>query len=149
MPYCKISIRRIRILTNIEIAKVLPHRFPFLFIDKVTDREELKWARGYKNVSMNEWFINSENPRMPDILILEAIGQLGAFILPEKEDSLGLLTSVKNVNFLGNVYAGDRVDLYFEVIKLRKKALKGKGYASVEGKVVVEVEEIIAYYLTS
>lgn len=136
-------------MDTFDIQKVLPHRYPFLLVDRVTEREELKWAKGYKNVNFNEWFMNAKNgqPTMPEVLILEAIGQLGAFVLPEEETSIGLLSAVRNAVFLKPVYPGDRIDLYFEVIKKRATVFKGKGYAMVEGEKVVEVDEITVSYL--
>jgi 3-hydroxyacyl-[acyl-carrier-protein] dehydratase len=133
----------------IDIHSVLPHRYPFLLIDKVVSKEELKYAKGIKVVSTGDWFINREekNPRMPEVLILEAIGQLGAFVLPDKEKSLGLLSGVRNVKFLQSVHPGDQLDLEFEVIKLRSQAFKGRGTASVNGIKVAEAEEITVSYL--
>ncbi len=132
-----------------DIKDVLPHRYPFLFIDGVTDKEELKWVKGFKLVSQNEWFMNQndDKPTMPEVLILEAVGQLGAFVLPEEEKDLGLLTSIKNVKFFNQVYAGDQLNLYFEVIKKRSKLFKGKGFARVGQKRILEVDEITVTYL--
>jgi len=135
-------------MENFDIQKVLPHRYPFLLVDRVTEREVLKWAKGIKNVTRNEWFMNANSePTMPEVLILEAIGQLGAFVLPEEETDIGLLSGVKNAVFLKPVYPGDRLDLYFEVIKKRATVFKGRGYAMVDGEKVVEVDEITVSYL--
>ncbi|VXC57381.1 3-hydroxyacyl-(acyl-carrier-protein) dehydratase FabZ [Bacillus sp. 349Y] len=135
----------------IDIQSVLPHRYPFLLIDQVVCKEELTYAKGIKLVSRGDWFMNrnEENPKMPEVLILEAIGQLGAFVLPEKEKSLGLLSGVRNVRFFHSVHPGDQLDLEFEIIKLRSQAFKGRGTASVKGLKVAEVEEITVSYLRS
>lgn len=132
-----------------DIKKILPQRYPFLFLDRVTETEKLNWAKGYKNVALNDWYINpnEDDPTMPQVLILEALAQLGAFVLKDKEENLGLLASVQGVKFLDFAYPGDCINLHFEVIKKKTKSLRGKGIASVNGKEIMVADKITIIYL--
>lgn len=121
--------------------KKLPHQYPFLYIDRVEEIEPGKSARGYKNISNNDWFISSQNDTMPLGLIIEALAQLSAFAAAnDSENSLGLLSSIKNASKAGNAQAGDRVDLSFQINRSKKGFLFGKGTASVNDKTIAEAE---------
>lgn len=131
-----------------NIKQILPHRYPFLFIDKITEQEHGKWVKGYKLLSLNEWnFDLSEFPMIiPHSYILESLAQISAFVFPEEETSIGLLSSMRDITFTNSVYPGDRVDLYFAVIKKTRKMLKGIGIAKIDGKQIVKAEQMIIIY---
>lgn len=129
----------------IDIQSVIPHRYPFLMIDRILEIEQGKWAKGYKNVTCNEWFINDSNSYMPSMLIVEALAQLGAFATTGKENSLGFLSSLNGIELIGNAYPGDRIELYYEVIKNRRGFVLGKGEATVGNQVIIRAEEIVIY----
>lgn len=129
----------------INIQDTLPHRYPFLLIDKVLEIEKNKWAKGYKNVSSNEWNINERNTEMPSTLVIEALAQLGAFAVISEESSLGFLSSLKGVEVIGQAIPGDRIDLYYEIIKNKRGFVVGRGVASVGGQVIINAEEIMIY----
>ncbi|WP_141432253.1 3-hydroxyacyl-ACP dehydratase FabZ family protein [Bacillus sp. 03113] len=121
-----------------DILSVLPHRQPFLMIDGVVELEPGKWAKGYKNITENEWFITDNQNYMPQMLVIEALAQLSAFTSTNKERGLGFLSSLKEVEFFKYARPGDRVDLYYEVIRNRKGFIFGKGQASVNGDIIAK-----------
>ena len=133
-----------------EIKEILPHRYPFLLVDRVTEMEEGKSITGYKNVTINEEFFNGhfpEEPVMPGVLILEAIAQVGAIALLSKEEFKGkipLFAGADKVRFRKKVVPGDRLELSCEIIKLRGPVGIGKGIAKVDGKKVCEAEIMFA-----
>ncbi|SDE66936.1 3-hydroxyacyl-[acyl-carrier-protein] dehydratase [Fontibacillus panacisegetis] len=129
----------------IDIQSVIPHRYPFLMIDRILEVEQGKWAKGYKNVTGNEWFISEPNNNMPRMMIVEALAQLGAFALTSSERNLGFLSSLNGIEFLGDAYSGDRIGLYYEVVKSRKGFVLGKGGAIVGDQVIIKAEEIMIY----
>ncbi|ALC83758.1 MULTISPECIES: 3-hydroxyacyl-ACP dehydratase FabZ family protein [Bacillus] len=119
----------------------LPHQYPFLFIDRVVEVVPGKSALGYKYISNNDWFLISQNGTMPFGLIIEALAQLSAYAAAENnENSLGLLSSIKNASREGDVHAGDRLDLFFEVIRFKKGFLFGTGTASVNGNKIAKAD---------
>lgn len=125
----------------------LPHRYPFVMIDRVVEVEEGKWAKGYKHVSRNEWFITESEPCMPHMMIVEALAQLGAFTVKGGEQGgLGFLTSIKGTEFTGLARPGDRIDLYYEVIRHKGGFIMGSAHASVDGEVIVRVGEVMTYH---
>jgi 3-hydroxyacyl-[acyl-carrier-protein] dehydratase len=132
-----------------DIESVLPHRYPFLFIDRVVEVESGKWAKAVKNVTRNEWFFNGHfpgDPIMPGVLITEAIAQLSAFATSDEDSSpniSGMIASIKGIKFMAPVVPGDQLVLYFEIISRKGPFLKGKGNASVDGKTVAQVDEIV------
>ncbi len=124
-------------LNNIDIQRILPHRYPFLLVDKITDMEEGKWIKGIKNVTINEPFFQGHfpgNPIMPGVLICEALAQVGAVLLlgmEENKGKLGVFTGINNFKFRKQVVPGDTLELSAELITYRH----GMGKASVEAKV--------------
>jgi len=98
---------------------------------------------------MNEWFIDHEIdlPSMPSVLIIEAICQLGGFVWEEKEEQIGVLAAINGVTVYGQAVPGDRLDLFFEVTKIRKELFKGRGTASVDGQLILEVQDITIFYV--
>lgn len=135
-------------MINHDIRGVLPHRYPFLLVDRVIESETGRWAKGYKNVSWNEWFMAGSADSMPGMLLIEALAQLGAFASAggSGKGGLGFLSSFKGIEFTGAARPGDRVDLYYEVVRSKRGFVLGKGQASVDGSVIVKAEEILVYY---
>jgi 3-hydroxyacyl-[acyl-carrier-protein] dehydratase len=129
----------------INIQDILPHRYPFLLIDKVLEVEKNKWAKGYKNVSYNEWYLNERNAVIPSTLIIEALAQLGAFAVISEENGVGFLSSLKGIEVIGQAFSGDRIDLYYEIIKNKRGFVVGRGVASVGNQVIINAEEIMIY----
>ncbi|MGX1827283.1 3-hydroxyacyl-ACP dehydratase FabZ family protein [Paenibacillus taichungensis] len=129
----------------VNIQDILPHRYPFLFIDKVLEVEKNKWAKGYKNVSSNEWYMNERNAAIPITLVIEALAQLGAFAVISEENGVGFLSSLKGIEVIGQAFSGDRIDLYYEIIKNKRGFVVGIGVASVGNQVIINVEEIMIY----
>lgn len=133
-------------LTIKEIKEILPHRYPFLMVDRVEEIVLGQSARGYKNVSANEEFFNGhfpEYPVMPGVLILEALAQLGAIAILSMEEhkgKLGFFVGADKVKWRKQVVPGDRLDLHIEIIKMRGPIGIGKGTATVDGKVACEGE---------
>ncbi|MBA9086834.1 3-hydroxyacyl-[acyl-carrier-protein] dehydratase [Fontibacillus solani] len=129
----------------INVQDILPHRYPFLLIDKVLEVEKDKWAKGYKNVSSNEWYMNERNAVVPSTLIIEALAQLGAFAVISEENGVGFLSSLKGIEVMGQAFSGDRIDLYYEIIKNKRGFVVGRGVASVGDQVIINAEEIMIY----
>lgn len=129
----------------INIQDILPHRYPFLLIDKVLEIEKNKWAKGYKNVSSNEWYMNEPNIAIPTTLVIEALAQLGAFAVISEENGVGFLSSLKGIEVSGQAFSGDRIDLYYEIIKNKRGFIVGRGVASVGDQVIINAEEIMIY----
>ncbi len=118
----------------------LPHRYPFLFIDGVTESEPGKHAAAYKLVSENDWFITDTQTEMPFSLVVEALAQTAAFTGMTAENSLGLLSSVKKAEKLGAAVPGDRLDLTFKVTRNRRGFVFGHAKATVGGLPVAEAD---------
>jgi 3-hydroxyacyl-[acyl-carrier-protein] dehydratase len=133
-----------------EIQKILPHRYPFLLVDRVTEVVEGKSVKGYKNVTMNEPFFQGHfpsEPIMPGVLILEALAQVGAIAVLQMEEYKGkipLFAGADKVKWRKQVVPGDKLELSCEIIKLRGPIGIGKGIATVDGKKVCEAELMFA-----
>lgn|GEM_PF-637835 len=129
--------------------KMIPHCYSMLMVDRIVEKEHFRWVKGYKNITMNEWFIDHEIdlPSMPSVLIIEAICQLGGFVWEEKEEQIGVLAAINGVTVYGQAVPGDRLDLFFEVTKIRKELFKGRGTASVDGQLILEVQDITIFYV--
>ena len=140
-----------KVVFDIEaIKRILPHRYPFLLVDRIIELEEDKRIVGIKNVTANEIFFEGhfpQRPIMPGVLIIEAIAQTAGVLLLRKEENLGKLAyvmSINNVRLRRPVVPGDQLYLEVEVCKLRKKTGKIKGRALVEGQLAVEAEIVFA-----
>lgn len=137
-------------LTIKEIREILPHRYPFLMIDRVEEVVEGKSAKGYKSVTINENFFNGhfpEYPVMPGVLILEALAQMGAICILSMEDfkgKIGFLVGADKVRWKKQVMPGDKLNLEIEIVKLRGNIGVGKGKATVDGNLVCEGEIMFA-----
>ncbi|MUK89686.1 3-hydroxyacyl-ACP dehydratase FabZ [Ornithinibacillus sp. L9] len=136
---------------NIEqIKEVIPHRYPFLLVDKVEEMEEGKRVVGIKNVTVNEPFFQGHFPEyavMPGVLIVEALAQTGAIAMLSKEENkgkLGFLAGVDKCRFKRQVRPGDQLKLEVEITRLKGPVGKGKGIATVDGEVACEAEIMFA-----
>ncbi len=127
-----------------EILKILPHKYPFLLIDKIIDGEDGKWALGIKNVTANEEFFTGHFPNkpiMPAVLILEAMAQTGAVaILAKEKDKLAVFTSVKSSKFKNMVRPGDTLVIKTELIDKKLNIGFAKSIAKVDDKIVATAE---------
>ncbi len=133
-------------LNNIEIHKILPHRYPFLLVDKITEIEEGKKAVGIKNVTINEPFFQGHfpgNPIMPGVLIVESLAQVGAVMLlslPENKGKLGVFTGINSMKFRRQVVPGDTLLLEAELVTYRHGMGKANVKATVDGAVAAAGE---------
>lgn len=126
------------------IMNILPHRYPFLLVDRILDFEDRHLIVGLKNVSFNEPFFQGHfpgTPIMPGVLILEALAQAGSILLlrdPEYVGRFAFFASMDDVRFYDNVTPGDQLRLEMEVKKLEENSVKMMGKAVVNGKMVCE-----------
>ena len=126
------------------LKKAIPHRFPFLLIDKVTITDPEKSAVGIKNVSGNEPFFQGHFPEkaiMPGVLIVEALAQVACALFlsrPENKNKLAFFMGMEEIKFRKPVVPGDRLELKIEILKMRDRFGKAKGEAFVEGQLVAE-----------
>ncbi|MBP7247571.1 MAG: 3-hydroxyacyl-ACP dehydratase FabZ [Negativicutes bacterium] len=126
----------------LEIKECLPHRYPFLLVDRVIELEPMKKAVGIKNVSVNEPFFNGhfpENPVMPGVLILEAMGQVGGLFImccPEYKGMGTFFAGIDEVRFRKPVVPGDQLIITSEMMKYKGLIGKVKSEARVDGEVV-------------
>ena len=133
-----------------EIKRMLPHRYPFLLIDRVIEWEEGKMAVGIKNVTINEQFFQGhfpQQPIMPGMLQVEALAQLaGTLIFHSKrdDDSIGMFRSAEKVKFRRTVTPGDQLRLEVQVLRKRSNIAKFSGQVFVDAEVAVEAEFTIA-----
>ena len=131
-------------MENVDITKIIPHRYPFLFVDRVVDIEPGRRAVAVKNVTANEWFFEGHfpgRPIMPGVLIVEALAQTAAVALlagEEVGERLPLFAGIEQFRFRRPVQPGDQLRLEFEVERLRGPVGKGKVRATVDGAVVAE-----------
>ena len=127
------------------IERILPHRYPFLLVDRITEFEVDKRIVGIKNVSLNERYLshvtNNEPPVLPPTILTEAVAQVGAIMIlakPENRQRLILFLGIERVRFRRPVHPGDVVEIEARVLRLRSRMGRLKGAARVDGKIVVE-----------
>ena len=130
-----------------EIKKILPHRYPFLLVDRIIKIEDKKRIIGIKNVSINEPFFQGHFPNypiMPGVLIIEAMAQVGGILIIKTEEQknikLPFFVGVDKVRFRKPVFPGDELKLELEVLKSKNKYWKMKGKAYVKDNLVAEAE---------
>ncbi len=130
-----------------EIMKLLPHRFPFLLVDRVLEIEPEKKIVGLKNVTMNEPFFPGHfpgHPVMPGVLIVEAMAQVAAILVysssDDNKDKITYFVGIDNTKFRKPVVPGDQLRLELEVIGCRRGIYTFSGKAYVDGKLVTESE---------
>lgn len=129
-----------------QIKEIIPHRYPFLLVDRILEVEEAQRAIGIKNVTANEEFFNGHFPGypvMPGVLIVEALAQVGAVAMLKKEENRGRLAffaGIDNCRFKRQVKPGDQLRLEVEMTRVRGAIGKGKGTATVDGELVCEAE---------
>ena len=134
------------LMNSIDIQRILPHRYPFLLIDKVVEMEEGKSIKAVKNVTINEPFFQGHfpgNPIMPGVLICEALAQAGAVMLlgmEENKGKLGVFTGINNFKFRRQVVPGDTLELKAELIMYRHGMGKANVAATVEGQIAAKGE---------
>ncbi len=137
-------------LDILAIERILPHRYPFLLVDKVTELVPDKRAVGIKNVTINEHFFTGHFPNrpvMPGVLIIEALAQLSGLLLLNKQENLGkyaYFIAMDNVRFRRTVLPGDTLQLETEVLRIRSKTGQMRTRALVEGKVAAEADLMFA-----
>ncbi|MGD9344446.1 MAG: 3-hydroxyacyl-ACP dehydratase FabZ [Candidatus Aminicenantes bacterium] len=130
-----------------HILGMLPHRYPFLLIDRVLEYEEGKSLVAIKNVTYNEPFFQGHFPHlkvMPGVLLIEAVAQAGGVLIylsiPEPEKKISFLSKIDKVKFRKTVVPGDQVRLEVEMLRMKTRICQVKGRALVDGEVVVEGE---------
>ncbi|WP_410287998.1 3-hydroxyacyl-ACP dehydratase FabZ [Desulfosarcina sp.] len=136
-----------------SIMQNLPHRYPFLLVDRVITFVKDKRIVALKNVTINEPFFQGhfpDTPIMPGVLIVEAMGQAGGVLVtgslpPEKQGKLIYFMGFDNVRFRKPVVPGDQLILELEMLNFRSKAVKMAGIAKVDDKIVAEAQLMAAY----
>jgi UDP-3-O-[3-hydroxymyristoyl] N-acetylglucosamine deacetylase/3-hydroxyacyl-[acyl-carrier-protein] dehydratase len=130
-----------------DIMKVLPHRYPFLLVDRILEIEEKKRIVGLKNVTINEPFFQGHfpgHPIMPGVLIIEAMAQVGGMLLmgsvDDPESKVVYFMSLDNVKFRRPVKPGDQIRFELEITQLRGPVCKMRGVGKVDGEVVAEAD---------
>ena len=130
-----------------EIMERIPHRYPFLLVDRVIELVPRQRIVAIKNVTFNEEFFQGHFPGapvMPGVLIIEALAQAGAVLLlsdiPDRASKLVYFTGIDEARFRRPVVPGDQIRLTMEVLKLRARTCKMRGTAEVDGELVAEAE---------
>ena len=129
-----------------EIMEIIPHRQPFLLIDRIEELEPGRRAMGKKCVTYNEPFFNGHFPKepvMPGVLIVEALAQTGAVAIlsqPEYKGKTAYFAAINNAKFKGKVVPGDVLTLETEIIKIKGPIGVGAAKAYVDGKLVTQAE---------
>jgi 3-hydroxyacyl-[acyl-carrier-protein] dehydratase len=133
------------IMDVVEIQKILPHRYPFLFVDAVVEMERLKSIVGVKNVTINEAYFQGHFPGapvMPGVLIIESMAQTGGLLLlqevADREKKLLYFAAVDGARFRRPVVPGDQLRVEMKVISWRGDFCKLEGRATVDGQLAAE-----------
>ena len=134
-----------------KILDLLPHRYPFLLVDRIIEIEEGKRIVGIKNVTINEAFFQGHFPKkpvMPGVLILEAMAQTGALLLigsiPEREKKLIYLTGIEKARFKKPVVPGDQLKMELTLLNLKDRFCRMGGKAFVNDNLVAQAEILAA-----
>jgi 3-hydroxyacyl-[acyl-carrier-protein] dehydratase len=137
-------------LDSVAIRKIIPHRYPFLLVDRVIELTPGQRAVGIKNVTANESFFQGhfpEFPVMPGVLIVEAIAQVGAIAMlsqPELEGQLALFAGIDKVRFKRQVKPGDTIRIEVELGQIRRTVGTGSGTATVDGELACKGDFMFA-----
>jgi len=129
-----------------EIKSILPHRYPFLLVDRIIELERAKRIVGIKNVTINEEFFQGHFPQkhvMPGVLIVEALAQVAGVMMlrePENQGKLAFFMTIDQVKFRKIVVPGDQLRLEVNVVRWKTRTGKVHGEAKVDGKVVCEAD---------
>ena len=129
---------------NADIERILPHRYPFLLVDRITEFELDKRIVGIKNVSLNERYLahsQGEGPVLPPTILTEAVAQVGAILIlakPENREKLPFFTGIERVRYMRPVHPGDVVVIEATVVRLRSRMGRLKGFARVGNEVGIE-----------
>jgi 3-hydroxyacyl-[acyl-carrier-protein] dehydratase len=130
-----------------NILELMPHRYPFLLVDRIVEYDGEFRMVGIKNVSYNEAFFQGhfpEHPVMPGVLVVEALAQVGVILLFNKDENrnskLVFFSGIDNCRFRQPVYPGDQIRLEVTAIRCRGSYFKMKGEALVDGTLVAEAE---------
>jgi beta-hydroxyacyl-ACP dehydratase FabZ len=136
-----------KVLDIKEIMARIPHRYPFLLVDRVIDYEENKWIKAIKNVTMNELFFQGHfpaEPIMPGVLQIEALAQTGgilALLDGQNKEKIAYFMTIDNAKFRKPVVPGDQLVFHVEAVKkVRQNIMQMHGEASVDGKTVCEAD---------
>lgn len=138
------------ILDSVAIQKILPHRFPFLLVDKIVELEIGKRAVGIKNVTINEHFFQGHFPQypvMPGVLIVEALAQTGGIAvgsMDEYKGRIAFFAGIDNVRFKRQVKPGDTLRLEVELTQLRRSIGMASALATVDGEVACKGDIMFA-----
>jgi beta-hydroxyacyl-ACP dehydratase FabZ len=134
-----------------EIMQFLPHRYPFLLVDRILELEPDKRIVGLKNVTINEQFFQGHFPGapvMPGVLIIESMAQVAGVLiyrdLPDKEKKLIYFTGIENAKFRRPVMPGDQLHVEMHLLSRRNTFGKMQGRATVDGKLVAEAVVLFA-----
>jgi beta-hydroxyacyl-ACP dehydratase FabZ len=134
-----------------DIMARLPHRYPFLLVDRVIDYEAGKWIKAIKNVTMNEPFFMGHfpgEPIMPGVLMVEALAQVGGILAladSAASDKLAFFMTIDAVKFRKPATPGDQLILKVDIIKIvRNSIVKARGEVFVDGQVICEAELMFA-----
>jgi 3-hydroxyacyl-[acyl-carrier-protein] dehydratase len=126
------------------IERILPHRYPFLLVDRIIEFEVDKRIVGIKNVSLNErylWHQPGQKPVLPPTILTEVIAQVGAIMIlakPENRQRLPFFAGIERVRYRRPVHAGDVVEVEATVLRLRSRMGRLQGVARVDGRPVIE-----------
>lgn len=137
-------------LTVSQIEAIIPHRYPFLLVDRIIEMEPMKRAVGIKNVTANEQFFQGHfpgKPIMPGVLLLEAMAQVGGIamlVADEYRGKLAVFAGIDRVKFRRPVVPGDQIRMVAELVKLRGTMGKVWAEAFVDGELVAEGEFLFA-----
>ncbi|ALA53196.1 3-hydroxyacyl-ACP dehydratase FabZ [Shouchella clausii] len=138
-------------LTVEEIKALIPHRYPFLLVDKVIELEAGKRAVGIKNVTINEEFFNGHFPHyavMPGVLIVEALAQVSGVAIAKAQEGtnkVGLFAAIDGCKFKRPVRPGDQLRLETEITRVKGPIAKATGTAYVDGEVAAQAEMTFAF----
>ena len=141
------AVREPAVYTVEDIMQILPHRYPFLLVDRILEIEEGKRIVGLKNVSINEPFFQGHfpgHPIMPGVLIIESMAQVGGVLLmrtiEDPSKKVVYFMSLDNIKFRRPVRPGDQLRIEVEVMQMRGATCRMRGVASVDGQVATEAE---------